>query len=808
MLRVLALLCLLSSFSSVSANPDNVCNWPAFNPEDTNTAKYNGDGCDTGLGAIKVADCTAACDTPKYIGTPIVACPVNNSDFTLDGCNPAPCPPLVPSSNAYTSACAATNTASGSTCRQECKPGYTGSAKTPYCLLGDWFPTDVADRTPTCIPSPSIQAFSPTEGRIAGGQQLTITGLNFGDENSTVEASAHEVPCHAAWWNSSSSIICVLGKFPLTERAVPTTQGNVKITVNTKSTQKYGFFYRDLPFVASINPTVGPILGGTAVTITGGNFGLTPNNMGATFGGAPCVDPVWEAGNKMTCTTGAMTLSGPVPIVVTSTTTGVSLPNSAIFNVIGRPDAEKTVIDPGVPVTANKRDLATVKVTVKDRLGFLVPNSLVSLVFNETYMTSTPGTKSNQAGEATFLVKSAYAGDWKLQAQCDETLTNAVNITFVAGQPNSGTTLLRASGSRTALGDGKDSVELQVYVRDEFSNPIPNVNVTLKGEKSTITPAIYTTGPDGLAFFLVSSLEIGKVAFTASVNDQAMGSQVVVTFTVGDPDLKKSTMVAFSSTAIGDGTEVIQVAVNLFDEADHEVPNVKVELSSDPLGATIDSPEGGKETDEAGQVVFLVSSATATTYKMIARPAGAAGDLEATVSITFTTPAAFEAAKKEEVLEGVNLGLVIGAGVIFIGCIIFIICFLMRPKKKKPHHINLESEDIIVQGNELYKLLNDYKALKREHRAHERAKMEMERKHVTVHDLHEMGDDDLEKILKEYADLKKKLRGEDEDDEMAQSFYASHQELREAVSVIKKHNESSAAPGEIVRDTATATSED
>src|SRR6202041_1317015 len=77
----------------------------------------------------------------------------------------------------------------------------------------------------------------------------------------------------------------------------------VTVTVNGQSaTLTNGFTYVVAPTVSSVSPNSGRTLGGTAVTITGTNFGAGAT---VTFGSAAATNMVVVSGTRITATTPA-----------------------------------------------------------------------------------------------------------------------------------------------------------------------------------------------------------------------------------------------------------------------------------------------------------------------------------------------------------------------------------------------------------------------------------------------------------------------------------------------------------------------
>ena len=118
------------------------------------------------------------------------------------------------------------------------------------------------------IPLPTVAGVSPSMGPSAGGNTVTITGTGL-----TLTTAVH-FGTHAA------TGITVVSDNQITVQA-PSGTGTVAVTVSTPGgTSLPGvgnpyYTYVALPVINALIPAQGPATGGTAVTITGTNLGLT-----------------------------------------------------------------------------------------------------------------------------------------------------------------------------------------------------------------------------------------------------------------------------------------------------------------------------------------------------------------------------------------------------------------------------------------------------------------------------------------------------------------------------------------------------
>ena len=123
--------------------------------------------------------------------------------------------------------------------------------------------------------APAVSSVSAASGSTAGGNVVTVTGLNF------VHASA------VAFGGTPAASFSVLGNTLISATVPPGTAGTVDVTVTTPGgTSATGagdhYTYVAQPAVSSIAPAAGPTTGGTSVTISGTHLSGTTS---VAFGG-------------------------------------------------------------------------------------------------------------------------------------------------------------------------------------------------------------------------------------------------------------------------------------------------------------------------------------------------------------------------------------------------------------------------------------------------------------------------------------------------------------------------------------------
>nr|XP_056714347.1 plexin-B3 [Euleptes europaea] len=181
----------------------------------------------------------------------------------------------------------------------------------PSCIYKDLCPTKAAMLT---CPSPVIHSISPLNGPFEGGTSLTVIGSNLGhrfeDVADTVTVANLLCVPDPSLYLVSTRIVCDVppGKRGLT--------GPVEVTVGDRppGVSASNFTYQD-PTLLDIHPHLGPIAGGTRLTITGEEL-LTGTEIAAYVGDLPCLleEPVEP--RAIVCRTSASARTREVPVKV------------------------------------------------------------------------------------------------------------------------------------------------------------------------------------------------------------------------------------------------------------------------------------------------------------------------------------------------------------------------------------------------------------------------------------------------------------------------------------------------------------
>ncbi len=165
-------------------------------------------------------------------------------------------------------------------------------------------------------PGFAISGGSPVDVQVRGGNYFPLSG---GPVPSLLPPGLSFTCAGREISEQSSQIGCTL---PATIEGTPTQAGTFSVNLvfnqngssRRKLARQISFSVSPAPTVSAVNPASGAAAGGTAITITGTNFG---NGSTVTVGGAACANVTLVSATSIMCTTPVGT-PGAVSVVVTS----------------------------------------------------------------------------------------------------------------------------------------------------------------------------------------------------------------------------------------------------------------------------------------------------------------------------------------------------------------------------------------------------------------------------------------------------------------------------------------------------------
>ncbi|MBH0009803.1 IPT/TIG domain-containing protein [Salinibacterium sp. SWN1162] len=331
---------------------------------------------------------------------------------------------------------------------------------------------DSAPETFTYRGAPTVSDMTPVEGPLAGGTEVTITGTGFtgstgvtfdgADGTSFTVVSDTEItvssPAHAA------ETIDVIVVHPI---------GNADAGE---------FTYTAAPIISSLSPNIGPVDGGTAVTITGSGF---TGSTGVTFDG--------DDGTLLT-------VVSDTEITVTTPAHEVAVVDVVVLNT----PADST------PGAFSYQEAPTVSGIAPDE-GPLAGGTEVTIT--GTGFTGATGVTFDGEDGTSFTVVS----------------DTEITVTTPAGVEGAAAVVVEHPAGDASAGDFTYVAAPTISAMDPDLGPIAGgTEVTITGTGFTDATGVTFDGDDGTSFTVVSDTEI-----TVSSPAHAAGAVAVVVEHVG-----------------------------------------------------------------------------------------------------------------------------------------------------------------------------------------------------------------------------------------------------------------------------------
>ena len=335
----------------------------------------------------------------------------------------------------------------------------------------------------TVVPTPNIASLSVGSGAI--GSTVAISGTNFGATQgvSTVTfngLSAGVVP----GWSDTSIFVTV---------PVGATSGNIVVTVGGVASNGVNFFVTDLPVIASLAPTTGPV--GTSVTITGTHFGTLRGTSVVTFSGVLGTPTTWSD-TSITLPVPQGAPSGPVTVTIPGFTS-----NGVNFTVTAPPPSI-TSLNPTSGLVSNS-------VTITGT-NFLSPQGAPGVSFNGIPSAASSWTSTSIT---TFVPNGATTGP--VVVTVSGVASNGVNFTVIPppaiigvsppSAPVGVPVTIMGSNFGTTQGSSKVSFNGTTAVPTSWSDTSIQVPVPSGAASGNVVVTVAGVGSNGLNFTVLPS---------------------------------------------------------------------------------------------------------------------------------------------------------------------------------------------------------------------------------------------------------------------------------------------------------------
>jgi hypothetical protein len=240
----------------------------------------------------------------------------------------------------------------------------------------------------TYVVAPVLFGISPASGSTLGGQQVTVSGLNF------------TAPATVEFDGVAATSVVVVGPTTITCVTPPGSAGPADLLVRTpgggivlRSAYTYILPPADL---TSVSPASGSTAGGQAVTITGTNLtGATS----VTFGGAPATSVVVVNDTTITCVTPARP-AGTASVLVT--TAGGTNAANTLYTYVNAPTV--TSVSPAAGPAAGGQSVTITGTNLTGATGVTFGGAAATSVVVVNATTITCVTPARPAGPVSVLV--------------------------------------------------------------------------------------------------------------------------------------------------------------------------------------------------------------------------------------------------------------------------------------------------------------------------------------------------------------------------------------------------------------------
>ena len=433
---------------------------------------------------------------------------------------------------------------SGTSITAESPAGSAGTVNVAVTTVGGKSAVSGADDF-TYVAAPTVTKVEPAEGPAAGGTKVTITGTNF---TGAKEVKFGSVAATGVTVNTATSITA---EAPAGSGTVDVTVATVGGTSATGSTDQYT--YVPVPTVTKVEPSEGPVAGGTSVTITGTNLtGAT----GVSFGSTAATSFTVNSSTQITASAPGGT--GTVDATVT-TVGGTSAPNPPSDQYTYVPEPTVTGLSPTKGPTVGG---TTVTITGTNLSGATAVKFGSVAAKSFTVVSGTSITAVSPAGTGIVNVTVTTVGGESATSSADEFGYGAVAPSVTAVEPHEGPTTGATTVTITGTSfTGAKEVKFGSVVAKGFTvNSATSITAeSPAGSAGTVNVVVTTVGGKSAVssaddFTYVAAPTVTKVAPVEG--PVAGGTKVTITGThfTGAKEVKFGSVAATSVVVVSAGS--------------------------------------------------------------------------------------------------------------------------------------------------------------------------------------------------------------------------------------------------------------
>ncbi|WP_227160328.1 Ig-like domain-containing protein, partial [Enterobacter cloacae] len=496
--------------------------------------------------------------------------------------------------------------------------------------------TFIADLATANITDANL-SISP-DGSVANGHETNGVEAVVTDVNGNVVAGAE---VNFSMSSDKASVTTLIGTTgadgKATATVTSTTAGTYVVTakVNGTETHKNTTFVADSTTaeIKDANLTIDPD-GAVADGVTKNSVAAVVSDAHGNLVSGAVVSFSVESGATITTVNGTTGADGKATADITSTTAGTY----AVTAIVNGKSVQKNttfVADTGTAeivaanmtvepdgAAANGTDKNTVKVSVTDAQGNVVPDTEVSFnVAGSAAITPASG-KTDANGKVSADITSIVAGTYKVSASVNGK-TQVKDTTFVADSATAEITdanLTIEPDNSPANGTAKNGVV--AVVTDAQGNLVPGAAVSFTvADGASITTVTGTTGADGRATAEVTSTTAGTYLVTATVNGKATSRNTTFVADSTTAEITDANLTIDPDNSPANGVAKNGVVAVVTDAQGNLVPGAAVSFTVED-GASITTVTGTTGAD--GKATAEVTSTAAGTYLVTATVNGKA----------------------------------------------------------------------------------------------------------------------------------------------------------------------------------------